>query len=140
MVSSYNEPGVRLLRDGDTIEQQPASGEEAPELLSINRLTIGFTDRSASRQLVRNVSLSIRQGEMLALIGQSGSGKSLTAAAIGGMLQSPLRAVWQLRFKDRVFDNLDGVRRKHLRGKEIGWVSELPRQLYPVPSNRRSAA
>ncbi len=50
----------------------------------------GLTVRSASGTLVRDVSFSIAPGERLGLIGESGSGKSLTSLAVTGLLPSSL--------------------------------------------------
>lgn len=52
----------------------------------------GLTVRSASGALVRDVSFSLAPGERLGLIGESGSGKSLTSLAVTGLLPDALRA------------------------------------------------
>ncbi|MEX0159542.1 MULTISPECIES: ATP-binding cassette domain-containing protein [unclassified Microbacterium] len=52
----------------------------------------GLTVRSASGALVRDVSFSLASGERLGLIGESGSGKSLTSLAVTGLLPDSLTA------------------------------------------------
>ena len=52
----------------------------------------GLTVRSASGALVRDVSFSLAPGERLGLIGESGSGKSLTSLAVTGLLPDSLTA------------------------------------------------
>ncbi|WP_312169353.1 ABC transporter ATP-binding protein [Microbacterium sp.] len=52
----------------------------------------GLTVRSASGALVRDISFSLEPGERLGLIGESGSGKSLTSLAVTGLLPDSLSA------------------------------------------------
>lgn len=59
--------------------------------MSILRVT-GLTVRSASSTLVHDVSFALAAGERLGLIGESGSGKSLTSLAVTGLLPPALRA------------------------------------------------
>ncbi len=60
-------------------------------LLTLDALGVRL-DEPESRTLVESVSLSLAPGERLGIIGESGSGKSLTALAILGLLGHPLRA------------------------------------------------
>tara|TARA_B100000963_G_scaffold344588_1_gene347574 strand:- start:2378 stop:3937 length:1560 start_codon:yes stop_codon:yes gene_type:complete len=53
-----------------------------PTLLKVNQLTISFGDR----QVVSDVDFTLQHGEILAVIGESGSGKSVTCSAIAGLL------------------------------------------------------
>ena len=63
---------------------------------------------------VRNVSLDVQQGEIVALLGANGAGKSTTVGMIAGVLR-PQRGV--IRFADEAMTGLpshDVVRREHL--------------------------
>ncbi len=56
-------------------------------VLSAKGLTVGFRDAEGRRvPVVEDVSFELRAGRMLALVGESGCGKSVTAAALGGLL------------------------------------------------------
>jgi oligopeptide/dipeptide ABC transporter ATP-binding protein len=56
-------------------------------VLSAKGLTIGYRDEEGRRvPVVEDVSFDLRAGRMLALVGESGCGKSVTAAALGGLL------------------------------------------------------
>ncbi|WP_430509108.1 ATP-binding cassette domain-containing protein, partial [Burkholderia sp. BCCCDS10] len=55
-------------------------------LLSIERLTLALPAGAERRDAVRDVSLTLAPGEVLCVVGASGSGKSLLAAAIAGLL------------------------------------------------------
>ena len=57
--------------------------------LSINNLSIGFSQGEQVRQVVHNVSFEIKQGETLALVGESGSGKSVTSMSVLRLLAEP---------------------------------------------------
>src|SRR3954454_11572775 len=76
--------------------------------------------------LVRDVSFDIGAGERVGLIGESGSGKSLTALAIMGLLPEELRASGSIRLDDR---ELLGMSEKVvflLRGDDLAMVFQDP--------------
>ena len=60
-------------------------------MLKVNELEI--TARSAKERLVNGISFEVGKGETLGLIGESGSGKSLTVKAVMGLLNRRLFAV-----------------------------------------------
>lgn len=65
-----------------------ASEKSAPKLLELDAVTQVFSTRRGDVRAVDDVSFSVDAGEVLCLVGQSGSGKS-TAAKIGSGLLSP---------------------------------------------------
>lgn len=99
--------------------QESKSNEKQPSFLEIQQLQIAASN---GQKLVQDVSLTIDQGEMLVLAGESGSGKSLTAAAIGGLLPNGMRASGKVILKGANLLELSPEQRRGLRGKEIGWV------------------
>ena len=57
------------------------------DLLTISDLTIGFTERGElTNKPVRGISLSLAQGEVLGIVGETGCGKTLTGLAVLGLL------------------------------------------------------
>ena len=58
-------------------------------LLEVNRLCVEFKTRHGRVRALDDVSFSIAPGEVLGLVGESGAGKSLTGAAIVGLLEPP---------------------------------------------------
>ena len=58
------------------------------DLLEVNDLSVSFDTPQGEVQAVRNVSLSLRSGEVLAIVGESGCGKSTLLNIIGGMDQA----------------------------------------------------
>src|SRR5712675_39737 len=67
--------GVRLL-DGDTVAAAPR--------LDVQDLTVKFVSREATVTAVNGATFSLRAGEVLCLLGESGSGKSVTLLALEG--------------------------------------------------------
>ncbi|MDX3191170.1 ABC transporter ATP-binding protein [Streptomyces sp. MN03-5084-2B] len=76
--------------------------------------------------LVRNVSFEIGAGERVGLIGESGSGKSLTALAIMGLLPDELPASGSVRLGDRELLGMSEKDLSRLRGDELAMVFQEP--------------
>jgi ABC-type glutathione transport system ATPase component len=79
------------------------------------------------KRVLNEVSLDLAEGEILALVGRSGEGKSTIALSILGLLG--LRGgqcTGEIRFKDRDLLKLNASEMRHLRGKEIGLVPQSP--------------
>ncbi|MFF7681548.1 ATP-binding cassette domain-containing protein [Microbacterium sp. NPDC007973] len=77
--------------------------------------------------VVDGVSFDVPDGARVGLIGESGSGKSLTALAILGLLPEAARATGSVRWDDREILNLPDARLAALRGDDIGIVFQEPR-------------
>jgi peptide/nickel transport system ATP-binding protein len=73
------------------------------------------------------VSFEIAPGEILGVVGESGAGKSLTGAAIIGLLDPPGRvASGEIRFDGRRIDNLPYDEMRKVRGRQIGAIFQDP--------------
>ncbi|MHC9293685.1 dipeptide ABC transporter ATP-binding protein [Mycobacterium sp. LTG2003] len=93
-------------------------------LLSVSGLTIDYGTKSA---VLRDVSLDVRAGEVVALVGQSGSGKSTIARAVQGLLPDNGRvAAGEIRIGDRDVAGLSQQKWRELRGTTIGFVPQDP--------------
>ena len=74
-----------------------------------------------------DVSFQIAEGEVLGVVGESGAGKSLTGAAIIGLLEPPGRiAAGEVLLDGERIDNLPYARLRRLRGKQIGMIFQDP--------------
>ena len=97
-------------------------------LLSISNLRICI--RSASGRLypaVDGIDLSVQQGEILGLVGESGCGKSLTALAVDGLLEEPVvHDGGSISFDGKDLLNLKEKERRELYGRDIGMVFQEP--------------
>ena len=93
-------------------------------LLTVDNLTI----TSGGKTLVSNISLSIAPGERLGLIGESGSGKSLTAMAVTGLLPRALKPSGSIVLHDQQVIGAPESQLNRLRGSASAVIfrSRLP--------------
>jgi peptide/nickel transport system permease protein len=102
---------------------QAQSSSAADSLLSVRDVRISY----GAAEVVRGVSLDVRRGQVLGIVGETGSGKSQTAYSVLGLL--PANAA--LSSKGVFFDgtNLAALTQKeldHIRGRRIGYVPQEP--------------
>ena len=96
-------------------------------LLSLDNLCIYLNGlNGGSKKLVSNVNFNISRGEFVALIGESGSGKSLSALSTVGLLPSAIKASGKGKWLDLTYDLADHNSLKIFRGKEIGFIFQEP--------------
>ncbi len=96
-------------------------------LLKVQDLIIEFPKRRALLRAVDKISFDIKAGEVLGVVGESGAGKSLTGAAIIGLLDPPGRiAGGQIIFDGQRIDNLNHDEMIKLRGKRIAMIFQDP--------------
>ena len=101
--------------------------KSADPLLVVEHLRVEFPTRRGTLTAVDDVSLSIAAGEVLGVVGESGAGKSLTGAAIIGLIDPPGRiAGGEIRLAGRRIDNLPQEALRRIRGREIGAVFQDP--------------
>ncbi len=99
----------------------------AAPLLSVERLRVEFPTRRGTLVAVHDVSFDIAPGEVLGVVGESGAGKSITGAAIIGLIDPPGRiAAGEVHLAGRRIDNLPYDAMRHVRGHEIGAVFQDP--------------
>ena len=96
-------------------------------LLEVDRLRVEFPTRHGNLVALDDVSFNIAPGEILGVVGESGAGKSLTGAAIIGLLDPPGRvAGGEIRFDGRRIDNLAYEEMRKVRGRHIGAIFQDP--------------
>lgn len=103
-------------------------------MLSVKNLSIEFSRydkkwRKKTVRPVRDLSLDIDAGEILAVVGSSGSGKSLLAHAVLGLLPNNATVRGEMYFKG---SPLDHVRSRNLRGKDIALIPQSVAYLNPL--------
>jgi peptide/nickel transport system ATP-binding protein len=96
-------------------------------LLEVEDLTVEFPTRRGVLRALDRVSFGIAAGEVLGVVGESGAGKSLTGAAIVGLLQPPGRiAGGEIRLNGQRIDNLAAEPLRRIRGRRIGTIFQEP--------------
>lgn len=121
-------------QDGLTISPAgPHAGALRPlralPLLKVHDLSV----RYGSQDVVRQVGFSLGRGESLALIGESGSGKSTIARAVLRLLPGGARATGHVAFDGQEVLGLSERGFRPLRGRAIGFVPQDPaNSLNPV--------
>jgi len=95
-------------------------------ILSVNDLRIGF--RHGDRELIAvdGLSFDVDEGEIFVIIGESGSGKSLTGMSITGLQPSNAFSSGSIRFKGRELLNRPEAELRKVRGREIGIIYQDP--------------
>jgi peptide/nickel transport system ATP-binding protein len=96
-------------------------------VLSVRDLRVAFLTRRGALVAVDGVSFDIAPGEVLGVVGESGAGKSLTGAAVIGLIEPPGRIVGgEVRLKGQRIDNVPSEAIRKIRGRHIGMVFQDP--------------
>lgn len=103
------------------------------QLLSIQNLSINFSNTEETQSAVTNVSINVSQGEIVAIVGESGSGKSVTALSVLQLLASPPAQYVQgeIWFTDKAGKKTNLLKAspdylRHIRGNEISMIFQEP--------------
>jgi peptide/nickel transport system ATP-binding protein len=99
----------------------------AEPVLAVRNLKVGFPTRRGTLVAVDGVSFQIAPGEVLGVVGESGAGKSLTGAAVIGLIEPPGRILsGEVRLGGQRIDNLGPQDLRSIRGRRIGMVFQDP--------------
>ncbi|MEV6374367.1 ABC transporter ATP-binding protein [Micromonospora musae] len=106
---------------------QPTPASATPEgghLLEVRDLHVEFRTNEGVAKVINGVSYHLDAGETLAVLGESGSGKSVTAQAIMGILDTPPAHVrsGQILYQGRDLLSQSEEQRRQVRGKEIAMI------------------
>ncbi|MGW1475584.1 dipeptide/oligopeptide/nickel ABC transporter permease/ATP-binding protein [Streptomyces olivaceus] len=100
----------------------PPLAADAADLLVVRDLSIRFPDRYGDTRVVDGISFTVREGETLGLVGESGCGKSVTSLAVMGLLARNAEAAGEIRYRGRDLLKLTPKERRALMGPEIAMV------------------
>jgi oligopeptide transport system ATP-binding protein len=95
-----------------------------PPLLEVDDLSVEFRTGSRTVRAVRGLSYTLDRGETLAVLGESGSGKSVGAQAVMGILDSPPGFVTggAVRFRGEDLRTVPPERQRALRGESLSMI------------------
>ncbi|MEV0410020.1 ABC transporter ATP-binding protein [Streptomyces sp. NPDC050448] len=102
----------------------PRSAPEGTPLLEVRDLHVEFHTRDGVAKAVNGVSYSVNAGETLAVLGESGSGKSVTAQAIMGILDMPPGKIagGEILFQGTDLLKLPAEEYRKIRGQKIAMI------------------
>ena len=98
-----------------------------PPLLEVRNLSVATTaTATATRKLLQEVSFSLEAGECLALVGESGAGKSLTGLSLPQLLPAGLKLEGSVLFRGEQLVGRSDKALRGLRGKKIAMIFQEP--------------
>jgi oligopeptide/dipeptide ABC transporter ATP-binding protein len=95
-------------------------------LLDITDLTVDFDTEDGTVHAVKGVSLALERREILALCGESGCGKSVTALSVPRLLPATTRLTGSIRLAGRELTTLTDREMREVRGKDVSVVFQEP--------------
>lgn len=95
---------------------------EAEPVLEVKNLSIAFPAQHGDVNIVDDVSFSVRPGETMGLVGESGCGKSITSMAVMGLLPPTARITGEILFKGRNILEMTPAEHNALRGHEMSMI------------------
>lgn len=104
------------------------------KLLEVNNLSISFTQyvqglNRHDSKVISDLTIDVNENEIVAILGSSGSGKSLLAHSILGILPYNANVTGEIKYKDKI---LDQSLKEELRGKEICLIPQSVNFLDPL--------
>ena len=101
--------------------------EKNERLLEVNDLAVSFFTYAGEVQAVRGVSWHLNRHETIALVGESGCGKSVTIQTVMGLLQSPGRVIGgSVRFEGRDMLALNAKELRQIQGNRMSMIFQDP--------------
>ena len=99
-----------------------------PALLRVEGLCVEFATEAGTLRAVDGIDLTIERGETLALVGESGCGKTMTALAIMGLVPEPAGriAAGRINFDGVDLQSLSAAERRAYRGSRIAMIFQEP--------------
>lgn len=91
-------------------------------LLQIDALSVAI----GATRIIKNLSLEVRGGEILGLVGASGSGKSMTALAVMQLLPQTAKASGAVRLRGETLTGKSDAQMQQIRGRDLGMVFQEP--------------
>lgn len=98
------------------------------ELLKIENLRLYFDTEEGTVKALEDVNLTVNEGEIVGVVGETGSGKSITAMSILRLIPSPPARMLagKIWFEDQEISSLDEEKMREIRGKKIAMIFQEP--------------
>ena len=107
------------------MRQEPVATDP---ILSVSDLHVGFETFDGTADVIDGIDLSVGTGEVVAVVGETGCGKSVTMKSIIGTLQQPPATIpdGSIEFKGRDLLDLPDSEVDRIKGREIGMIFQDP--------------
>jgi ABC-type dipeptide/oligopeptide/nickel transport system ATPase component len=127
---------VREAAEPDRSARPAPAGPSGGSRLDVDGLQVALSTKKEQREILKGVSFSLVAGEMHGLVGETGSGKSMTARAITGLLPEGVKVTGgHVRVDGRDLVGLSEDELREIRGAVIGMIFQNPRTaLHPMLS------
>jgi oligopeptide transport system ATP-binding protein len=103
------------------------------KLLEVEGLSVALPTRSGYHQAVDDLSFAVDAGEIMGIAGESGSGKTITALSLFGLLPNGARVTGSIRLDGIELTALNAKQLRAVRGRQIAMVSQDPATaLHPI--------
>jgi oligopeptide/dipeptide ABC transporter ATP-binding protein len=103
------------------------------ELLRVEHLSVALPTRSGYHKAVDDLSFAVDAGEIMGIAGESGSGKTITALALFGLLPPGARVTGSIRLDGTDLTALRPRQLRDVRGRQLAMVSQDPATaLHPI--------
>ncbi len=125
------QPGVNTRFDDSSLTFHHSLLTPLPSLLSIQNLSIQFSNEGEKTIAVKNISLEIKKGELTAIVGESGSGKSVTALSLLQLLPAQATVTGKTLFYRRDKQPAELIKLtdagiNEIRGKDVAMIFQEP--------------
>ena len=95
-------------------------------MLEVRNLCVQLKQQDRQRTLVEGISFSLGEDQCLGILGESGSGKSVTCSAINGLLGEHFSVSGSVQLRQKELLTLPATERRQLRGSDIAMIMQSP--------------
>lgn len=95
-------------------------------MLKVNNLNVTYNGKRNKNHIVKDISFEVKKGECLCILGESGSGKSMTMKAILGLLDNNFDIEGHAILNGHDLFNLDKESLRKIRGKDVTMILQNP--------------
>ncbi|XPP27070.1 MAG: dipeptide/oligopeptide/nickel ABC transporter permease/ATP-binding protein [Leucobacter sp.] len=104
----------------------PTAARTDSDLLRVEGLSVSVPSHAGHTYLVSDVSIDLRAGEVVGLVGESGAGKSVTARSVLGILPYSARVAGSIKFQGKEILGASARVMAGIRGRRIAFVGQEP--------------
>ena len=95
-------------------------------IIDVKNLGVVFKGRKKDSQIIDDISFSVKKGECLCILGESGSGKSMTMKAVMGLLDSNFKITGEAHLQEKNLLTASKEELRQMRGKNMTMILQNP--------------